>query len=235
MIRAVVFDLYDTLIYRDESVTARDRARIAVVLGLSPARLASFSRRHRDERMLGAIPTIENLYELAAKGAGLKPSPQMVAEAARLERASLRESVGVYAGTIPVLRGLRTLGFSLGLLSNSSDTAALPLATLGLEPFFDAVVLSHLEGVLKPDPRIYQLACERLGVRPAECAYVADGGFGELDAAHAVGMLAVKVVQDRQSADYGSSNYHDCLIRDLADLLSLALGWRGAWPGREGE
>ena len=104
MIRAVVFDLYDTLIYRDESVTARDRARIAVVLGLSPARLASFSRRHRDERMLGAIPTIENLYELAAKGAGLEPSPQMVAEAARLERASLRESVGVYAGTIPVLR-----------------------------------------------------------------------------------------------------------------------------------
>ena len=158
---------------------------------------------------------------------------EAVDEAARLERESLRQSVGVYGQTLPLLERLRALGFRLGLLSNSSDTAALPLEFFSLPTLFDALVLSHLEGMLKPDPRIYCLACERLGVLAAECAYVADGGFGELDAAHALGMLAVKVEQDRQSSDYGSSTYHDLLLRDLTELVPLAEGWRAAWP-REG-
>jgi putative hydrolase of the HAD superfamily len=183
--------------------------------------------------MQGAIPTIEHHYDLAARSFGGKPSDRVIAEAARLERASLRQSVGLYPGTVPVLRELRNLGYTLGLLSNSSDTAALPLQHFGLEPYFDTVVLSHLEGLLKPDPRIYGLVCQRLNIRPEEGVYVADGGFGELDAAHSVGMLAVKVVQERQSADYGSSKYHDHLIGGLPELLPLAVAWREAWQEKE--
>lgn len=230
MIRAIVFDLYDTLIYRDEAVTLRARARIAEVLGVPPTQLNRISRQRRDERMLGEIATIEDLYSLVAREAGREAAPGAIAEAARLERESLRESVGLYPNTVPVLTDLRRLGFHLGLLSNSSDTAALPLALLGLESLFDAVVLSHLEGVLKPDLRIYQVACRRLGVAPRESAYVADGGFGELDAAHEVGMVAVKIEQDRQSTDYGSSNYQDYVLRDIAELLPLARAWRDEWP-----
>jgi putative hydrolase of the HAD superfamily len=228
VIRAVIFDLYDTLIWRDEAVTARARAQIAALLGLSFDELNRRSRLHRDERMLGTIATIEALYALVAAEAGCEVGPQSIAEAARLERASLAESVGAYANSAAVLRELRGLGFRLGLLSNSSDTAALPLACLHWESLFDAVVLSHLEGVLKPDQRIYHIASERLGVPSADCVYVADGGFGELDAAHEHGMLTVKIEQDRQSSDYGSSRYYDHLVRDVAELLPLARAWRAA-------
>ena len=62
MIRAIIFDLYDTLIYRDEAMTARDRAAIAAVLGVSAADLNRLSRERRDARMLGAIPNIELHY-----------------------------------------------------------------------------------------------------------------------------------------------------------------------------
>lgn len=228
MIRAVVFDLYDTLIWRDEAITARARAQIAEILGVPLSELNRSSCLHRDERMLGKVATIEGLYALVAGEAGRSVAPEAIAEAARLERASLAESVGTYANSVAVLRELRDLGFRLGLLSNASDTAALPLTHLRLEPLFDALILSHLEGVLKPDHRIYHIACHKLGVAAGECAYVADGGFGELDAAHEVGMLAVKIEQERQSSDYGSSKYHDLLVRDVAELLPLARAWWGA-------
>ena len=43
----------------------------------------------------------------------------------------------------------------------------------------------------KPDPRIYAIACERLGVPPEACLYVADGVGGELAGAAASGMRPV--------------------------------------------
>ncbi|MHB1131959.1 MAG: HAD family hydrolase [Chloroflexota bacterium] len=233
MIRAIVFDLYDTLIFRDEAMTARDRVAIAAVLGVSAADLNRLSRERRDDRMLGVIPTIELHYQQLARDLGAEVTEEAVVEAARLERASLRQSVGLYAQSLPTIQLLRGLGFRLGLLSNASDTAALPLEFFSLVGLFDAIVLSHLEGLLKPDPSIYRLMCQRLAVEPRECAYVADGGFGELDAAHDLGMLAIKVEQDGQSSDYGSSTYHDLLLRDMAELVPLATGWQDAWQ-REG-
>ena len=49
-----------------------------------------------------------------------------------------------------------------------------------LAPHFDDVVLSCAVGLRKPDPAIYQLACERLGVEPEECLFVGDGANDEL-------------------------------------------------------
>ena len=52
---------------------------------------------------------------------------------------------------------------------------------------FDATVFSCDVGVSKPDPRIYEIACERLEVEPAECLFVGDGANDELPGAERVG------------------------------------------------
>jgi putative hydrolase of the HAD superfamily len=57
----------------------------------------------------------------------------------------------------------------------------------------DAVVFSVDAGMLKPDPRIYRFACDRLRVAPERCLYVGDGSSTELTGACRVGMSAVLI------------------------------------------
>lgn len=228
MIRALIFDFYDTLVYRDVKETNRTRGEIAALFGLDLERLNALWRRDRDARMLGQIATLEEHLARMLRELGVEASSDQIGVAARLERAGQRSAVHSYPNTIPVLRRLRHLGYKLGLLSNSSDAAQEPIGSLGFRDLFDDVVLSHEVGLLKPDPAIYHLACERLGVEPRECAFIADGGFGELDAAHDAGMLAVKIEQADQSTDYGSSNYHDLHLREVAELVMIAESWLAA-------
>ena len=63
---------------------------------------------------------------------------------------------------------------------------------------FDIVVESSVEGVRKPNPRIYEIACERLGVRPEEAVFLDDLGIN-LKPARAMGMTTIKVVDERQA------------------------------------
>ncbi|MCY3814273.1 MAG: HAD-IA family hydrolase [Gammaproteobacteria bacterium] len=65
---------------------------------------------------------------------------------------------------------------------------------------FDIVVESSVEGVRKPNPRIYQIACERLGVRPKEAVFLDDLGIN-LKPARAMGMTTIKVVDEGQALD----------------------------------
>jgi putative hydrolase of the HAD superfamily len=57
---------------------------------------------------------------------------------------------------------------------------------------FDVVVESSLAGFRKPDPRIYQLACDQLGIEPSEAVYLDDLGIN-LKPARAMGMTTIKV------------------------------------------
>jgi putative hydrolase of the HAD superfamily len=87
------------------------------------------------------------------------------------------------------MREIRRRGARMGLLSNSvGDAAAYDTALL--EELFDAVVISSEVGLRKPDPAIYELAAERLGLPPAGCVYVDDLG-GNLKPARALGMATV--------------------------------------------
>jgi putative hydrolase of the HAD superfamily len=58
---------------------------------------------------------------------------------------------------------------------------------------FDEVIESSVVGVRKPEARFYEIACERLGVSPAECVFLDDLGIN-LKPAKAMGMTTIKVV-----------------------------------------
>jgi putative hydrolase of the HAD superfamily len=91
--------------------------------------------------------------------------------------------------------GLLTNNFVLGPESGGSavvhdDRAAETGAIVGL---FDIVVESSVVGVRKPDPGFYELACERLDIRPEEAVFLDDLGVN-LKPARAMGMTTIKVV-----------------------------------------
>ena len=76
---------------------------------------------------------------------------------------------------------------------------------------FDHVIESSLVGYRKPDPRIYQLACEKMGCTPEEALFLDDLGIN-LKPARAMGMQTIKVLNEHQA------------LADLSSALSMELG-----------
>ena len=86
------------------------------------------------------------------------------------------------------------------MVSHHSPGADAPAAgAMGqVMPLFDHVIESSKAGVRKPDPKIYLMMCEALGVAAADCVYLDDLGINCKPAA-ALGMRAIKVVDEDQT------------------------------------
>jgi putative hydrolase of the HAD superfamily len=123
-------------------------------------------------------------------------------------RAQLREDLGrdvalrafaerYFAGLRPnepmlsLLGELRERGYRLALLTNNvREWEARWRAMLPVDELFEVVVDSAFVGVRKPDPAIYRLTCDRLGVGPERCVFVDDVEVN-CTAAAELGMTAV--------------------------------------------
>lgn len=219
--KAILFDLYDTLIWLDVDQSDLGRRELAARVGVPLERFMAVWRGSVNDRMLGKGNGLAGHVADTLTALGIAPTSDLIADLVAIERRRLGRSVHPYPSTVPVLEELGRRGYRLGLLSNVSDGAAFPIVHLGLPRLFDEMILSHEVGLLKPDPAIFQLACERLGAAPGETMFVADGGFGELDAARGLGIFSVMVEQDRQSKDYGSSSEYDLKIADLRELEQM--------------
>ena len=91
-------------------------------------------------------------------------------------------------------------------MARSEERAAAMADVMAL---FDLVVESSVEGVRKPNPRIYEMTCERLEIEPSDAIFLDDLGIN-LKPARALGMQTIKVVSEAQAID------------DLAELTGLS-------------
>jgi putative hydrolase of the HAD superfamily len=99
--------------------------------------------------------------------------------------------------------------FKVGCITNNMNhgqgpsmaaTAEGASRSAGIMALFDVIVESSKAGVRKPDPRIYQMACDHLAVEPNTCVYLDDLGVNCKPAAQ-LGMKAIKVVTEAQALD----------------------------------
>ena len=108
--------------------------------------------------------------------------------------------VGVHWMVVHRIRELRAAGYRTSLLTNNvREWEPHWRATTPCEELFDDVVDSSVVGLRKPDPPIYHLACERLGVRPEEVVFL-DDFVENVEAARALGMGGVVVGPDPWAA-----------------------------------
>jgi putative hydrolase of the HAD superfamily len=221
VIRAVLFDLFDTLLYLNAPVLAGARRGMALHAGVDPDIWAALWRENVRDRMLGRLGRLEDELRTMLRQVGMMdPSPALLRNLAEREVAGWASAVTLYPETLPTLTALQVRRLKVGLVSNCSAHGDV-LARIGLAPHFDAITLSCEIGVMKPDPAIYQHAARALGVPLTESMFVADGAFTELDAAQALGMVAVKIEQAHQSGDYGTSTAFDHRIERLDEVLTL--------------
>jgi putative hydrolase of the HAD superfamily len=89
-----------------------------------------------------------------------------------------------YPDALETLREAKDRGLATAVISNISFDIRPHLQHAGLLDLLDAVVLSYEVGMVKPDPKIFQVACDALGVDPASAVMVgdhaADGGGSAL-------------------------------------------------------
>lgn len=86
------------------------------------------------------------------------------------------------------------VGHGAGMTSDPAKTAAVA----AILARFDHVIESSKVGLRKPDPRIYAMMCEQLGLAPVDCVYLDDLGINCKPAA-ALGMTAIKVTGEAQA------------------------------------
>jgi HAD superfamily hydrolase (TIGR01509 family) len=79
-----------------------------------------------------------------------------------------------YPDTVSVLKGLRAARIPVAVVSNIAWDIRNVFRRYGVDDLVDEFVLSYVEGVVKPDPKIFRLACQRLGVAPEEARMVGD-------------------------------------------------------------
>ena len=123
-------------------------------------------------------------------------------------------------GTAEALERLKRAGVRLAVVSNSDGRAATALAAAGLLDAFELVIDSGEVGVEKPDPRIFQIALERLGVDAADALYVGDLYEVDVVGARAAGIDVVLI--DPAGANAGRDVRTVRSIAQLADGLLAA-------------
>jgi putative hydrolase of the HAD superfamily len=187
-VKAVIFDLYETLITEFDPNWVR-LPSVAERLGLDEISFAAEWKATWHNRMTGVLPDYPHaLREICVR---LKREPD---EAIIYELMQERQAVKarcfsrIEDDVVQVLRHLQHSSIRLGLLSNAAAEQVTAWHNCALSPFFDAVVFSFEVGLVKPDERIYQLACQQLGVAPAQTIYVGDGGDSELTGAARAGL-----------------------------------------------
>ncbi|HSJ51736.1 MAG TPA: HAD-IA family hydrolase [Actinomycetota bacterium] len=226
VIRAVVLDLFGTLVYEFPRADwdAWLEAAAAAVEVDPEAFHAAWSATAIDRQTGRAGDLEENLRTVAAR-AGAWPTDSQIAEILQ-DRAELyRKWFVPRPGAEEVLRDLRARGVPTALVSMCApDTPAIWRAS-PLGGLVDVEVFSSEVGLRKPEPEIYLSATEALGVDPAECLYVGDGAYAELTGASAVGMRAV-LIRDPADAEVEAlrpeaEDWDGERISDLREILGL--------------
>ncbi len=95
------------------------------------------------------------------------------------------------AGMFELVAELRTRGVPLGIISNSEGYLAELVEELGHRALFDVIIDSGRVGVDKPDPRIFQLAAQQLGVQLEQIVHVGDAWEADVLGARAAGAQAI--------------------------------------------
>ena len=204
-----LFDLYGTLvdIHTDEE---RDLLwkRMSVLLGMSGIHIQPEDlhlqylnevklreEEVRAQRGAGAeidiASVFESFYRHSAKSIDVEYT-------AKIFRALSLEKLRLFPGVPELMKRLKEQGKGIYLLSNAQALFTLPeISALGLEPFFDGIVISSCEGYKKPSNQFYEIALSRFGLDPNETVMVGNDDQADCWGASNVGLDSMYIFTEQ--------------------------------------
>lgn len=120
-----------------------------------------------------------------------------------------------------VLENLKSSGFHLALVSNTTPFSSIIIDRLLLQPYFETIVFSCNVGYLKPDPRIFKVALEALGTQPEETCVIGDKIRTDILGGQILGAKTVLLETRLSTPLVGEQIPTHAIISSLSDLLQL--------------
>ncbi|WP_456278985.1 HAD family hydrolase [Bacillus sp. AK128] len=212
MVKAVLFDLDGTLLNRDESVNK--------FIDNQYERLYKFLKHIPKEEY------IKRFIELEKRGYVWKDKvyQQLTQEFMITEidwEGLLQDYINEFkyycvpfANLNPTMEELKSRNILLGMITNGYGQFQMGnIRALGIEDYFDAILVSEWEGIKKPDPLIFKRALDKLNVTPDQSIFVGDHPENDVKASQIVGMKGI------WKEDYQWDNVEaDFIVKDLAEI-----------------
>ena len=190
--RAVIFDMFETLITLYESPIYFG-AEIAKDVGIPVEHFLSLWQPTEYDRSIGKL-VFEDAMEIILRDYHCY-SEKLIEHVKQKRIDAKRKAFNhLHSEIIPLLTELKKRDILIGLISNTFSEEEIVIRESILFPYFDAVFLSSEQGIRKPNEEIFYRCMETLSVKADECLYVGDGGSDELEAAQKLGMKTAQAV-----------------------------------------
>lgn len=192
MLKAVIFDMYETLITLYGSPVYFSK-QMAEDSGISEDIFTPMWRMTEDDRTTGKV-TVDEVIERILRENNCYSEEIVRLIMDKKIRYKKEAFEHMHPEIIPMMRTLKERGIKIGLISNCHSEKSEVIKESVIYPYFDAVCLSYDEGLKKPDAEIFRRCLEKLSLNSEDCLYVGDGSSNELEAAKNIGMKPAQAV-----------------------------------------
>ena len=217
-----IFDLFHTLV--EVQPEGPGKQTTPEILGVTRHEWNRVLWEDTHDRLVGIDTDPVNIIRRVAHAIDPKISDELIKRAAksRLRRFALALQ-NVPDSSLKALKGLKSAGKRIGLISNADVTEVAAWSLSPLAPLFDSTIFSCDVGEKKPDAAIYELSLKQLNLKADEVVFVGDGGSHEFFGAKSIGLTTVMmcgiikrlypelIEERREFADYE--------IDDLCELV----------------
>ncbi|MFX1479154.1 MAG: HAD family hydrolase [Promethearchaeota archaeon] len=222
--KAIIFDLFGTIV--DNYSVQGYNSLLKDMASVLEVSVGDFSRLWRDttyERGTGIFKTTEESIKYVCNILKVPINNEKILKCVQIRQENTRKALTPKKGAIDILINLRELGYKTGLISNCSSEVPLLWKNTVFFQFFNVTIFSASVGMKKPNPQIYNLACEQLGVKPKECLYIGDGDSNELSGASQFGMDVVMISDPNEKDPYHlvKIDWKGRKIENLIEVMDL--------------
>jgi len=221
-IKALFFDVDDTLY--DSTLQAESARRNAIKAMIEAGLNLSEGEAMKSLKAIVAKfgSNYQGHFNELLKEAGQEDGLRIVAAGTVAYHNTTLTHLVPFRDTVPTLLSLRDRNYKLGVITNGLALKQWEkLIRLGIQQFFDSVIISEEVGREKPDPEIFRLAAERIKCKPEEALMVGDRIDRDIAGANQVGMLTAQILRGKQTTPKKPEEEPDYIIPELNEILDI--------------
>ena len=197
MMKLVIFDLWNTLIYKKVNLDMYHKVLKKKNIRISRKEFISILPPVKRKSCLETVSELTSLnkdlkgIKNLCRNLGLKASKENISLIVDI-RDEREESVNTYSHTYSILKKLKKQGFKVGIISNISVFSAKRVKKhTNILSYIDYKLFSYIAGTVKPDKKIFEKMLKKAGVKPEQALMIGDNYENDVKTPRSLGMKAI--------------------------------------------